>query len=998
MRSFTSPSRIALIAGVSVLGLMASAGFAQTAEPAATTKTAATDTGISDIIVTATRTAQSLQSVPIAVSAFSGKALEERQITSTSALIQSIPNTTFTKGNFTGANLTIRGIGAPVVASSGDGGVGIAMNDMPLVSPLIFETEFYDMQRIEVLRGPQGTLFGRNATAGVMNFIPAKADTKALGAFGEFEYGNYNSIKVTGMVNVPINDKLAVRVAGVYVNRDGYIHNNWDDTQMDGRNSYSIRGSIHYEPTENLTVDLTGSYYNEDSDRTRIQSQQCITDPTGILGCQPNGLAHQHVNTNATFGQLLTSQEFISIAVPALKPLAAGLALNSIYSPTNSLTNSFTSTDPYQTATQFTPTYKANELILMGNVDYHFEKGTLTLIGGYTQNSIVSREDYYNAVADVQTTLPTNIATLNAFFPGKTTGLFSNGLLCNSEVDHTYTGYIGGNVRACSDRELAYDESSIYSHQWSAEAHYISHFDGKFNFLVGANYLNYENSTDYFVSGSNVDYLSTLLGLGTPGAGGIGSPYFDSRTINYTLNAYAGFGEAYFQATDTLKLTVGARYTSDNKTVHDVQPTPLVNMGYAPYGTEDLSGLILPATSSAPTFPSIRTAEANTNAWTGRAVLEWSPTLDFTDQSMFYASYSRGFKGGGINPSFDPLVYPDAKTTFAPEYINAFEVGMKNRALGGTLQANLTGFYYDYKGLQISRIIAKSSFNDNTNATIYGAEAEFIIQPVAALQFNANFSYLHTALKDLSLTDSRDPSAGRSDTVIIKDVTNAANCVVTPTAGGTGAQANAFVNTVNAAVFGGAGLKGVTPIGGTNTTGAFSVCNTLATLTQNPNAFGAGLGGLLHAVTGTAPGTSLPFAYTVLGNGAVALPDGVSKNLTGNQLAQSPEFKFSIGGQYNFDLSQSMSGFFRLDYNFTGNQYARNYNDYADRIAAYGVLDAQIQLNGGNGRYYIRGFVKNVFNSNAVTGMYLTDASTGLFTNVFTLDPRRYGVAVGFKY
>ncbi|MGL4541505.1 MAG: TonB-dependent receptor plug domain-containing protein, partial [Polymorphobacter sp.] len=222
MRSFATTTRLALVTGVSMIGLMATtAARAQvegdTGKAAAAAEAA--DTGIADIIVTATRTAQNLQSVPVAVSAFTGAALEEQQITNTSKLIQSIPNTTFTKGNFTGANLTIRGVGAPVVSGSGDTGVGIHINDMPIVAPRLFETEFYDMSRIEVLRGPQGTLFGRNATAGVMNLIPNKASTKGLEAFGEFEYGNYNSIKVQGMFNYAINDKLAVRVAGLYVNR-----------------------------------------------------------------------------------------------------------------------------------------------------------------------------------------------------------------------------------------------------------------------------------------------------------------------------------------------------------------------------------------------------------------------------------------------------------------------------------------------------------------------------------------------------------------------------------------------------------------------------------------------------------------------------------------------------------------------------------------------------------------------------------------------------------
>ena len=364
---------------------------------------------------------------------------------------------------------------------------------------------------------------------------------------------------------------------------------------------------------------------------------------------------------------------------------------------------------------------------------------------------------------------------------------------------------------------------------------------------------------------------------------------------------------------------------------------------------------------------------------------------------MIYASWSRGYKPGGINPSFIEGAVAGATVAFQPEFINAFELGTKNQFLDGTLQANLSLFYYDYSGLQVSRILARSSFNDNIDATVFGIEGEFIIQPVPALQFNLNFSYLKTSIGDASISDSRDPSGGRSDTVIIKDVTNAANCVVAPTGAGTGAQANAFVNTVNGLALASAGLKGTTPIPGTTTTGAYSVCNTLATLTRNPDALGAALGGAIRGATGVATG-SLPFQFITNPNGTVNLPDGIAKDLSGNQLQNSPEFKVSVGGQYNFDLSEKLSGFARIDYNFTGNFYGRIYNDVADRIDAYGQMDAQVQINGPDNKYYIRLFMQNVLDNNATTGMYVTDASSGLFTNIFTLDPRTYGLAVGFNY
>jgi len=138
-------------------------------------------------------------------------------------------------------------------------------------------------------------------------------------------------------------------------------------------------------------------------------------------------------------------------------------------------------------------------------------------------------------------------------------------------------------------------------------------------------------------------------------------------------------------------------------------------------------------------------------------VLDWKPETTFSDDTLLYASYSRGYKSGGINPPFNPLLFT-APDVYKPEVINAFEIGTKNTFLDGTLRANITGFYNDYKDPQISRIINRTSFNDNTNASIYGIEGEFIVNPTPPLVFNINASYLKTKVKGLTLVDTRDPS------------------------------------------------------------------------------------------------------------------------------------------------------------------------------------------------------------------------------------------------
>ena len=997
MRLHTCLARAALIGGVSALALSASVAAAQNAEtvspntgtaqssttggapqrPSANTgpAAAAQASGIEEIVVTAQRQSQSLQDVPIAVSAFSGAQLARQNITNTTLLQQVLPNISFTKTNFSDSNFSIRGVGNNAIGTSADSGVGVALNDMPIVNPRLFEIEYYDLDRIEVLRGPQGTLFGRNASSGVINVITHRPDND-LGAAAEFEYGNYNSKKVTGDINVPfstfgVNDLGGFRVSGLYLKRDGFTNNLFNGGQIDGRDEYSIRAALRLTPGPSTTIDITGQFFRENDDRLRSQKQLCTNDPTGILGCQPGSLSNGRVNANSTLANVLTSPEFLRLnGFPAFVSNLVGNS--SIYNPATSNIGQTNPADPRTVYTDFQPTYRSDERIIQGRLEQRFDKATLTIIGGYEDNFVNSRQDY-----DLQPGQPINPAlgpTIAAVFPAKAGNpLFQGSNICVSNVSRANVGYIGDQVLRCGPNVTEYDQSDQNNDQWSIEAHLDTKFDGPLNFLVGGIYLHAAATSDYFVSTSLLD-LSSLLLTG-PAPGGLTSPFFNNETLRYTLNAYAGFGEVYYKPTDNLKLTVGARYTTDIKRSIDALPAPLLAEGFAPFGTQSVQDR-----------QTYRNARLLNQALTGRVVLDWKPVLTFTDDTLIYASYSRGYKGGGINPAFNPAVFQEP-TTFGPEHINAFEIGTKNRFKGGLFQANLTGFYYDYKGLQVSRIINRSSFNDNTNATVYGVEGEFVIAPTPNLLVNITASALHTSIGDLSLSDARDPSGGRNDTVIIKDITNAANCVVTPTAAGSAAgvglaQTTAFVNAVNAGINAqtGAGLQPAVAVPGTRANGAYSICSSLA---------------------GAIAATGAPFQYVtnVGAGGAVSLtlPDGNAVSLKGKQLPNSPTTKFSVGAQYTFDLPRDFNLVLHGDVNFTGNQFGRDFNDFADRIAPYEIVNAQLQLNAPNNRYYVRAFVTNAFNTQALTGLYVTDATSGLFTNVFTVEPRRFGIAIGAK-
>jgi iron complex outermembrane receptor protein len=976
----TEMTKFDLLAASAIALLSASPAFAQTdpTPPQDATSTEAPPQeggGIQDIVVTAQRTTERLQDVPIAVSAFTAEALERQQIVNSSALQQTLPNVSFTKTNFTSSSFTIRGVGDLCTGTSCDRATAIHVNDMPLVSTRLFETEFYDLERIEVLRGPQGTLFGRNATSGVINFITAKPDLSGVHASGELEYGNFDSKKAKGMFNLPIGSTLGVRVAGLYLNRDGYTKNLYDDSRIDGRDLYSLRGTVSWEPSSDTRLDLIAYYFHEDDDRSRIQKQLCHRDPTGILGCLPDRLAYETTNGNSTLGSIISSNEFFNIATGSAT--IASLGLGSVYG-TDVFANAVTPADNRTVAVDFNPTYFAEEQQYQAKFFQDFGQLSLNVTGGYAENSVDSRTDYTNAVESSLDNNP-GLSTLAflASLPGAAFPTYGNnnpftplaqtlipngpaGGVCQSDLTPNDGGVYSGASVGCYHQSLDFDRSRAKARQWSVEAHVDSHFDGMFNFLLGGIYLDQKiTKNDYFVASFGLDYGAGVLGAASGGPNvELSTPFYHNDEHLYRLKSYGIFGETYVDFTDRLKLTLGLRYNHDQKLL---QARTTTLDAALPYGATDIDDGV--------GAPDYELDDARFQRLTGRAVLDFKITPD----NLLYASYSRGYKSGGINPPV-PAIF-NVPTVFKPEQVDAFEVGSKNTFLDGTLRLNLTGFYYKYKDLQLARIVNRTAVNDNISADIYGLEAEAVISPTPDFVVNANFSYLHSSVSDdESIINPRDPSGGRTDAVIIKDITNAANCALFSNVGST-AAAVGYVNAINGGIGASFGnpalLHPAQQVLSNGTFGAYSICETLQ---DSASTVGALFGGITFAGS------------------------GVPVNVKGNQLPQAPTYKFAVGAQYTFYLGGDMTLIPRADLNYTGNSYASIFNNNVDRIGGYEVVNAQIQLNGADDRWFLRAFVQNATDNDAITGQYVTDQSSGLFTNVFTIEPRRYGLALGFSF
>jgi outer membrane receptor protein involved in Fe transport len=975
-----------------------------------------------EIVVTAQRSAQSAQDVPIAVSAFSAEALEEQQIENSSDLQLTLPNVTFTKTNFTSASFTIRGIGDLCVGVSCDAATAIHLNDNPLFATRLFETEFFDLERVEVLRGPQGTLFGRNATSGVVNVITAKPKLGKFEAAVDGEYGNFKSIKAKAMVNIPLGDTMGVRLAGIYVNRDGYTKNLTLNERYDDRDLFSIRGSFRWEPSEDTTVDIMGSYFREDDRRMRIQKAECQRDPTGILGCLNARRDRDPFNSNSTFTAALTSKEFLSI-----RGIPAGFALGSLYGP-DTYSGDTIPTNTREIETQFRPEYFTDELIVQAKIEHDFGPVSLQVSGNYQDVNLDSKQDYNQNIGD-RTRYLTGLSTLQAFATGAAGAFFQQyfapvaaaiipngptGVLCTSDTDPSGFGAYGGN-KICNTTALQFDRSNQSNSSWSAEAILSSDLDGPFNFLVGGIYSKaHLTENSYYVNAFPIDYVSGVLGAFTaagnrvpdtspgalPGAtvafplpaSYLGTPFFRNNTDDLKVSSFGIFGEAYFEISDKLKFTAGLRYNDDKK---DIRARSTLASFLVPHSLQTGSAFDSPFVGSFDADPGtagnqlFQSRTFKGNAITGRAVLDYK----ISDDNLLYLSYSRGYKSGGINPPLQPIF--DVPESFKSEQVDAFEIGLKNN-FGRALQLNLTAFYYKYKDLQLSKIVARTSVNDNVSANVYGFEAEAIVRLDPAVMINLGFSYLKSEVSEDKMTsDPRDFGGGRADAVIIKDITNASNCAVIPTIAGNAATAQNYVNAVNNLLNGntlttptasnplglvprtalnpnGAPLQPVQSFpsdSGIASSGAFSVCGYLSALAPS-------LGG---------------------GNVQVKLA-GVEKNLRGNELPQAPNYKFSVGAQYTAELGGGSTLVPRIDMAYTGESFGNIFNGNVNKIQGYTQVNGQLTFNGPDEKWHVKGFVQNVFNSGSVTGLYVTDQSSGLYTNIFTLEPRRYGIAAGFKF
>ena len=255
------------IFGASTVSVTALGAAIMWAAPAMAQDAAAPDgTMPGDIVVTAQKRAERLQDVPLAVTAVSADMLAARQINDTTSLVTAIPSLSFQQGaNPTNTSFRIRGIGTALFGQGVESSVSVVVDGVVAVRSAQGFSELADIERIEVLRGPQGTLFGKNASAGVISVTTARPSDTFEGK-GEITIAEHNEYRARGTVSGPITDTLRARVSGFYSDVQGVTRNIGTDKWVNGSKSWGVRGKLEWEATPNLTFLLAGEYKKTDAD------------------------------------------------------------------------------------------------------------------------------------------------------------------------------------------------------------------------------------------------------------------------------------------------------------------------------------------------------------------------------------------------------------------------------------------------------------------------------------------------------------------------------------------------------------------------------------------------------------------------------------------------------------------------------------------------------------------------------------------------------------
>jgi outer membrane receptor protein involved in Fe transport len=729
------------------------------------------DTG--DIVITATRRNEALSDVPMAVSAVTAQTLRNTGATDIRQLDQVAPSllVSSTSSEAGAAVARIRGIGTVGDNPGLENSVGIFIDGVYRSRTGIGLTDLGPLDRIEVLRGPQGTLFGRNTSAGLISVFTAKPRFQPE-VSGQVDVGNYGFRRIEASATGPVSDTVALRLDGVWDKRDGFLKDVISGRRLDDRDRWLVRGQLLFQPSDNFSFRLIGDYSKQNEEccgATFLPAHDVVTNGSGGVTVQPSTIA-------------------------AIERALGGIIED----------------NTFQRLTSITPgrSYRSDvtDWGISGEATWDLGGAELTSITAYRYDKYIRGQDADFNNLDIL--YRDDNGTAYNKFETFTQELRLQGKAFGNHLDWLVGGYY-------ADEKLTLRDNLAYG----------ADYDRFSNCLVAANFVAGGAPSSLLAPGAsptcfnpavagailpllpanqqtvlaafarlgpfagltNSGFTNLALALGQPLQSLAGSA-IDDR-YNQKSRNFAIFTHDIISITDRLKLTLGARYTHERKTLNaDLTDNNTLCTFYA---------AAIPTLQTLPCVnPSVPGGALSLNdslsesRVSGTAVLSYKPT----DRLLTYASYSRGYKAGGYNldrsalfrslgngaicvsaaqPNCGGAVASAADLRFKPEINDAFEIGAKYNGRG--IDVNLAVFHELFRDFQLntfnglnfvveninscsSSLNGADEDNDPTTGACTGSlrggvvsqgfELEAFTRPIADVQWNAGVTMADTRYRD----------------------------------------------------------------------------------------------------------------------------------------------------------------------------------------------------------------------------------------------------------
>ncbi len=679
------------------LAVAAYASPSQAAEAAASPSAAEGTLG--EVVVTARKVEESVQRVPVSVSVATSVQLREANVKDLRQLENISPGITIRENtaDFLGSLIQIRGQGSALTTLLGDSSVGTYIDGVyiPRVSGLeLLLADPDEVSRVEVLRGPQGTLFGRNTTGGAINVV-TKSPNQSLGAYADVQVGNLHTVTYSLGANIPLADGAALRLSTLQEDRGGYA------TDSTGQKLGDIHAGVYkarltVNPGGKFSFDLSALYQHAETHGPPYKLKELCGDPgvTCSALASPNGPIIGGLFTNYV-ATLPTA--FGGLGLPAGCRTAAE---GSPTCPTGS-----NAASKFAQAAQILRGYIGGDPFAVGGADNRETAGEL---------GVVSLQGSYR-FSDWLT-----VKSISGFVHGSR----------SSAIDFDGTPYELLNV-ATPNRSTTLSQEF----QFTGSHGPISY--------IGGLYISRETGEDRSLSAAQVNPAATLLWTNS-----------DAQVTNISKAVY---GQATWQVTSNIRFTGGLRYTEESReNIARNHTGPSQDAGLDAPIVSITPGSPPTAVPAAPfTVCSLPVADLDNPAVCKATFkisysnVSWLASVDWQvlANTMLYAKASTGFKAGGEQAAGNNV--PASFTPFLPETSLAYETGVKSTFLDGRARINAAVWLTDYSNIQRNIIIPNglggvaNVLQNAAKARLYGSEVEGTLIPVKGLTLTASVSYFH---------------------------------------------------------------------------------------------------------------------------------------------------------------------------------------------------------------------------------------------------------------